>query len=79
MESVSDVRLAWNSTTAKSSAPDESRQPWTPVKSTGREQLQRDWARTKHSAELTDVLKQHAIAYLWEQQLLNTPVPSNAA
>jgi nicotinamidase-related amidase len=43
---------------------------------------QRDWARTEHAAELTDVLKQHAagsgIAFLWEQQLLNTPVPSNA-
>ncbi|TAU48427.1 hydrolase [Rhizobium ruizarguesonis] len=43
---------------------------------------QRDWARTEHAAELTEVLKQHAagsgIAYLWEQQLLNTPVPSNA-
>jgi nicotinamidase-related amidase len=40
---------------------------------------QRDWARTDHAAELTEVLKQHAagsgIAYLWEQQLLNTPVP----
>ena len=43
---------------------------------------QRDWARTEHAAELTDVLKQHAagsgIAFLWEQQLLNTPVPGNA-
>ena len=41
---------------------------------------QRDWARTDHAAELTEVLQQHAagsgIAYLWEQQLLNTPVPS---
>ena len=41
---------------------------------------QRDWARTAHAAELTEVLKHHAagsgIAYLWEQQLLNTPVPS---
>jgi nicotinamidase-related amidase len=40
---------------------------------------QRDWARTEHVAELTEVLKQHlagsGIAYLWEQQLLNTPVP----
>lgn len=39
---------------------------------------QRDWARTEHAAELTEVLKQHlagsGIAYLWEQQLLNTPV-----
>jgi nicotinamidase-related amidase len=43
---------------------------------------QRDWARTEHAAELIDVLKQHAagsgIAYLWEQQLLNTPVPKGA-
>lgn len=39
---------------------------------------QRDWARTEHAAELIEVLVQHAagsgIAYLWEQQLLNTPV-----
>lgn len=44
---------------------------------------QRDWARSEHTAELTEVLKQHAagsgIAYLWEQQLLNTPVPRGAA
>ncbi|MCR6628158.1 MAG: hydrolase [Pseudoxanthomonas sp.] len=44
---------------------------------------QRDWARTEHAAELTDVFKHHAagsgIAYLWEQQLLNTPVPGKAA
>ena len=43
---------------------------------------QRDWARTDHIADLIDVMKQHAggsgIAYLWEQQLLNTPVPSPA-
>ena len=43
---------------------------------------QRDWARTEHAAELTEVLKQHAagsgVAYMWEQQLLNTPVPANA-
>jgi nicotinamidase-related amidase len=43
---------------------------------------QRDWARTEHVGELTEVLKQHVagsgIAYLWEQQLLNTPVPANA-
>jgi nicotinamidase-related amidase len=41
---------------------------------------QRDWARTEHVAELTEILKHHAgasgIAFLWEQQLLNTPVPS---
>lgn len=43
---------------------------------------QRDWARTEHAAELTEVLKQHlagsGIAYLWEQQLLNTPAPRAA-
>lgn len=43
---------------------------------------QRDWARTEHAAELTEVLKQHlagsGIAYMWEQQLLNTPVPRAA-
>jgi nicotinamidase-related amidase len=43
---------------------------------------QRDWARTAHAAELTEVFKYHAagsgIAYLWEQQLLNTPVPAKA-
>jgi nicotinamidase-related amidase len=43
---------------------------------------QRDWARTEHVGELTQILIDHlggsGIAYLWEQQLLNTPVPSNA-
>ena len=43
---------------------------------------QRDWARMETVTGLTEVLKQHAagsgIAYLWEQQLLNTPVPSTA-
>lgn len=43
---------------------------------------QRDWARTEHAAELSELLVQHAagsaIAFLWEQQLLNTPVPSKA-
>ncbi|XAZ21576.1 hydrolase [Sinorhizobium sp. B11] len=43
---------------------------------------QRDWARTEHADELTDIFKQHAagsgIAYLWEQQLLNTPLPGKA-
>ncbi|MES2669886.1 MAG: hydrolase [Pseudomonadota bacterium] len=43
---------------------------------------QRDWARTEHAAGLIDVLVQHAagsgIAYLWEQQLLNTPVQKSA-
>ncbi len=41
---------------------------------------QRDWARAATITALTDVILQHAvgsgIAYLWEQQLLNTPVPS---
>lgn len=40
---------------------------------------QRDWARTEHAAELSQLLVQHAagsgIAFLWEQQLLNTPAP----
>ena len=44
---------------------------------------QRDWARLEHAAELTEIFKQHAagsgIAYLWEQQLLNTPAPRAAA
>ncbi|CAB3662951.1 hypothetical protein LMG3458_00686 [Achromobacter deleyi] len=43
---------------------------------------QRDWARVGTAAALTDVLVQHAagsgIAYLWEQQLLNTPVSDTA-
>jgi nicotinamidase-related amidase len=43
---------------------------------------QRDWARLDTAIGATEVLKQHAagsgIAYLWEQQLLNTPVPSAA-
>ncbi|TGE00510.1 hydrolase [Methylobacterium nonmethylotrophicum] len=43
---------------------------------------QRDWARLETVAGVTDVLRQHAagcgIAYLWEQQLLNTPVPGGA-
>ncbi|MBW9091888.1 hydrolase [Rhizobium wenxiniae] len=41
---------------------------------------QRDWARTEHVEELTEVLISHmsgsGIAYLWEQQLLNTPIPT---
>jgi nicotinamidase-related amidase len=40
---------------------------------------QRDWARAETAMALNDVILQHAagsgIAYLWEQQLLNTPVP----
>jgi nicotinamidase-related amidase len=43
---------------------------------------QRDWARAETATALNDVVLQHAagsgIAYLWEQQLLNTPVPSPA-
>lgn len=43
---------------------------------------QRDWARTEHIAELIEVMRQHGggsgIAYMWEQQLLNTPVPDSA-
>jgi len=42
----------------------------------------RDWARLDNAVGLTEVLKQHAagsgIAYLWEQQLLATPVPKAA-
>ncbi|HEX5661611.1 MAG TPA: hydrolase [Polyangiales bacterium] len=40
---------------------------------------QRDWARLETAAAMPEILKQHAagsgIAFLWEQQLLNTPVP----
>ncbi|MFC3692484.1 hydrolase [Chenggangzhangella methanolivorans] len=43
---------------------------------------QRDWARTEKLPALIEVMKAHAgasgIAYLWETQLLNTPVPSHA-
>lgn len=43
---------------------------------------QRDWARTEHIVELIEVMRQHGggsgIAYMWEQQLLNTPVPDSA-
>lgn len=43
---------------------------------------QRDYLRTEHAEELVDLLKRHmggaGIAYLWEQQLLNTPVASKA-
>ncbi|MBY5393289.1 hydrolase (plasmid) [Rhizobium johnstonii] len=42
---------------------------------------QRDWARAEQAAKVTEVVVQHVggsgIAYLWEQQLLNTPVPSS--
>ena len=44
---------------------------------------QRDWARMETAGPVTEVMQQHAagsgIAYLWEQQLLNTPVPSNSS
>ncbi|WP_206194267.1 hypothetical protein [Serratia proteamaculans] len=43
---------------------------------------QRDWARTEHAAALADILKYHVggsgIALMWEQQLLNTPIPGVA-
>jgi nicotinamidase-related amidase len=43
---------------------------------------QRDWARMETAAAVTEVMKHHAagsgIAFLWEQQLLNTPVPRAA-
>lgn len=43
---------------------------------------QRDWARLETAGPLTEVMMHHAagsgIAFLWEQQLLNTPVPSAA-
>ena len=42
---------------------------------------QRDWAREETAPGLLEVLKDHAagsgIAFLWEQQLLNTPVPAS--
>ncbi|MGF1622664.1 MAG: hydrolase [Rhodomicrobiaceae bacterium] len=44
---------------------------------------QRDWARARTAVPLNEVMLQHAagsgIAFLWEQQLLNTPVQSKAA
>ena len=43
---------------------------------------QRDWARMETVVALTDVMKHHAagsgIAFLWEELLLNTPVPNTA-
>jgi nicotinamidase-related amidase len=43
---------------------------------------QRDWARADSAVKVTEVMMQHAggsgIAYMWEQQLLNTPVPKSA-
>ncbi|CRM02305.1 MULTISPECIES: isochorismatase family protein [Pseudomonas] len=50
------------------------------VKATGRKQLVIAGLWTEICVALTEVLQQHAagsgIAYLWEQQLLNTPVPA---
>jgi nicotinamidase-related amidase len=44
---------------------------------------QRDHARTETAPAFIEILKEHAagsgIAFLWEQQLLNTPVPSTAS
>ena len=41
---------------------------------------QRDWARLDTAVKMTEVVGQHGgasgIAYLWEQQLLNTPIPT---
>jgi nicotinamidase-related amidase len=43
---------------------------------------QRDWARLETAGPVTEVMKQHAagsgIAFVWEQQLLNTPVSGTA-
>ncbi|MBB1249778.1 hydrolase [Rhizobium sp. G21] len=43
---------------------------------------QRDWARAETAGAINEVMIQHAagsgIAFLWEQQLLNTPAPSSA-
>lgn len=43
---------------------------------------QRDWARTETLDGMIGVMKEHTggsgIAFLWEQQLLNTPVPTKA-
>ncbi|MFN3498130.1 MAG: hydrolase [Pannonibacter indicus] len=43
---------------------------------------QRDWARAETAGPLNEVVLQHlagsGIAYLWEQQLLNTPAPDAA-
>ena len=48
----------------------------------GAAEWQRDWARFESAEKITEVIVQHAggsgIAFLWEQQLLNTPVPSAA-
>lgn len=42
---------------------------------------QRDWARTETAGDMAGILIEHAggsgVAFMWEQQLLNTPVPSD--
>jgi len=42
---------------------------------------QRDWAREESAAAISEVVMEHGggsgIAYLWEMQLLNTPVPTS--
>jgi len=42
---------------------------------------QRDWARIESATKLVDVIINHGgasgVAYAWELQLLNTPVPAN--
>jgi nicotinamidase-related amidase len=44
-------------------------------------ELQRDWARMEHVQGLAQILIDHmgnvGTSFLWEQQLLNTPVPEN--
>jgi nicotinamidase-related amidase len=44
-------------------------------------ELQRDWARTDTTPALAEMLVSHSgnvgTSFLWEQQLLNTPVPAN--
>jgi len=45
-------------------------------------ELQRDWARTDTTPALAEMLVSHSgnvgTSFLWEQQLLNTPVPANS-
>lgn len=49
---------------------------WTAVAS----EWQRDWARLETAGAVTQIMIDHlagsGIAYMWEQQLLNTPVPA---
>jgi nicotinamidase-related amidase len=46
-------------------------------------ELQRDWARTETADQMAAMMTPHGgmvgIAFAWEQQLLNTPVPAAAA